>query len=110
MTRDAVDRGTCNTFYDRYIGPKRGGRRAMLTCVTTGRPRGVLFFPKDSGTDLEPDTPSVTKSWQDPPLLIYKDMNDKYSRGVFDGYYYAWGAAGQRRVGRATAATTAKIT
>ena len=30
----------------------------------------------------------VANSWEDPPLLLYKDINERYA-GAFDGFY-AW--------------------
>ncbi len=47
----------------------------------------IFIFPKESNTDWN-RIRQVTKSWPDPPLLIYKDMSDKYP-DAFDGYY-AW--------------------
>jgi hypothetical protein len=35
----------------------------------------------------------MTQAWPDPPLLIYKDQNDKYN-DMFDGYY-PWIHAGK---------------
>ena len=70
-------------LYDRYIGPHAGpSRNAYLRY--NGRPV-VFIFPKDSGTDWN-RIRRVTRSWPDPPLLIYKDLNAKYP-DAFDGYY-----------------------
>jgi hypothetical protein len=72
-------------LYDRYISPQAGeARNAYLRY--NGRPV-IFIFPKDSNTDWN-RIRQVTRSWPDPPLLIYKDMNDKYPE-AFDGYY-AW--------------------
>jgi hypothetical protein len=72
-------------LYDRYIGPNAGETRNAYLRYK-GRPV-IFIFPKDSGTDWD-RIRQITKSWQDPPLLIYKDMNAKYPN-AFDGYY-AW--------------------
>lgn len=72
-------------LFDRYIGPNAGPTRNAYLRYH-GRPV-VFIFPKDSGTDWN-HIREVTKSWPDPPLLIYKDANDKYP-DAFDGYY-AW--------------------
>jgi len=72
-------------LFDRYIGPNAGPtRNAYLRYY--GRPV-VFIFPKDAQTDWN-RVREVTKSWPDPPLLIYKDQNPKYP-DAFDGYY-AW--------------------
>lgn len=72
-------------LFDRYIGPNAGpSRNAYLRY--NGRPV-VFIFPKDSGTDWD-RVRQVTRSWPDPPLLIYKDLNAKFP-DAFDGYY-AW--------------------
>jgi hypothetical protein len=72
-------------LYDRYIGAQAGPSRSAYLRYK-GRPV-IFIFPKDSGTDWN-RIRQVTQSWPDPPLLIYKDMNDKYPN-AFDGYY-AW--------------------
>ena len=72
-------------LFDRYIGPNAGPTRNAYLRYN-GRPV-VFIFPKDSQTDWN-RVRQVTKSWPDPPLLIYKDENDKYP-DAFDGYY-AW--------------------
>jgi len=72
-------------LFDRYIGPNAGPtRNAYLRYY--GRPV-VFIFPKDAQTDWN-RVRQVTKSWPDPPLLIYKDQSPKYP-DAFDGYY-AW--------------------
>ena len=71
-------------LYDRYIGPAADTRNAYLRY--NGHPV-IFIFPKDSGTDWN-RIRQITRSWQDPPLLIYKDYNSKYP-DAFDGYY-AW--------------------
>jgi hypothetical protein len=72
-------------LFDRYIGPNAGPTRSAYLRYN-GRPV-VFIFPKESQTDWN-KVRQVTKSWPDPPLLIYKDQNDKYP-DAFDGYY-AW--------------------
>lgn len=72
-------------LFDRYIGPHAGPTREAYLRYN-GRPV-VFIFPKESQTDWN-RVRQVTKSWPDPPLLIYKDQNDKYP-DAFDGYY-AW--------------------
>ena len=66
-------------LYDRYIGPNAGPTRNAYLRYN-GRPV-VFIFPKDSGTDWN-RMRQMTKSWSDPPLLIYKDINNKYPGGV----------------------------
>jgi glycosyl hydrolase family 99 len=72
-------------LFDRYIGPNAGPTRSAYLRYN-GRPV-VFIFPKESQTDWN-RIRQVTKSWPDPPLLIYKDQNDRYP-DAFDGYY-AW--------------------
>lgn len=77
--------------YDRYIGPQAGpSRRSYLRYE--GRP--VLFiFPKTDKTDWR-RVRQVTQSWEDPPLLIMKDLGTPYP-DAFDGFY-AWVNPGSR--------------
>jgi hypothetical protein len=70
-------------LFDRYIGPNADPSRSAYLRYY-GRPV-IFIFPKDSGTDWD-RVRQVTKSWPDPPLLIYKDVNSKYP-DAFDGYY-----------------------
>ncbi len=72
-------------LYDRYIGPNAGATRDAYLRYN-GHPV-IFIFPKDSGTDWN-RIRQITRSWEDPPLLIYKDMSPKYPQ-AFDGYY-AW--------------------
>ena len=72
-------------LYDRYISPQAGPSRSAYLRYN-GKPV-IFIFPKDSNTDWN-RIRQVTRSWPDPPLLIYKDMSDKYP-DAFDGYY-AW--------------------
>ncbi len=71
--------------YDRYIGPNAGpSRRAYLRY--NGRPV-IFIFPKDGNADWN-RVRQVANSWEDPPLLIYKDINTRYLN-AFDGFF-AW--------------------
>jgi len=71
--------------YDRYIGPNAiPSRHAYLRY--NGRPV-IFIFPKEGSTDWN-HIRDVVNSWEDPPLLIFKDINTRYA-SVFDGFY-AW--------------------
>jgi len=77
--------------YDRYMGPQAPGSAAYLRY--DGRPM-IFIFPKINQTDWN-RVRQVTQGWQDPPLLIMKDIDEQYAND-FDGFY-AWinpGAAG----------------
>jgi hypothetical protein len=91
---EAADRGGATTdvvitelqyLYDRHIGPKAGGEREAYLRYG-GRPV-IFIFPKTAETDWN-RVRRETQSWAEPPLLIYKDQNEKFP-GAFDGYY-AW--------------------
>lgn len=70
-------------LYDKYISANAGpSREAYLRY--NGKPV-IFIFPKDASTDWN-KIRQVTQGWPDPPLLIYKDMNDKYPN-AFDGSY-----------------------
>jgi hypothetical protein len=75
---------------DRYIGP-----HAMVTHDSylryNGRPI-IFIFPKGQHTDWN-RVRQTTNSWEDPPLLIFKDINQKYAN-AFDGFY-AWVSPGK---------------
>ncbi len=76
--------------YDRYIGPNANpSRKAYLHY--NGRPV-IFIFPKDGNTDWN-RVRQVADSWQDPPLLIYKDINSRYL-SAFDGFF-AWVSPGR---------------
>ena len=89
--------------YDRYIGPHAvGSRSAYLRSSgkpgTDGKPV-IFIFPKGGDTDWN-RVRQMMNSWEDPPLIIYKDANTKYANS-FDGFY-AWvspGAQGWSRDG-----------
>src|SRR5512146_37846 len=70
-------------LYDHYIGPHAPAWRSAYLRYR-GRPV-IFIFPKGSGTDWN-RVRRLTQSWDDPPLLFYKDPEAKYN-GAFDGYY-----------------------
>jgi len=72
-------------LYDRYISA-RGGPSRLAYLRYNGRPV-IFIFPKDSATDWN-RIREITRSWPDPPVLIYKDQSTKYP-DAFDGFY-AW--------------------
>lgn len=70
-------------LYDKYISPSAGpSREAYLRY--NGRPV-IFIFPKNASTDWN-RVREITQGWPDPPVLIYKDINQKYPN-AFDGYY-----------------------
>lgn len=69
-------------LYDKYISPDAPSRDAYLRY--NGRPV-IFIFPKDASTDWG-RVREATKRWPDPPLLLYKDMSEKYLN-AFDGFY-----------------------
>lgn len=71
--------------YDRYIGPNAIPSRSSYLRYN-GRPV-IFIFPKVAETNWQ-QVRQVVNSWEDPPLLIFKDINTKYAN-VFDGFY-AW--------------------
>jgi hypothetical protein len=71
--------------YDRYIGPHAAVTRESYLRYN-GRPV-IFIFPKARGTDWN-KVRRMTQSWDDPPLLIYENINEKYA-GAFDGFF-AW--------------------
>jgi hypothetical protein len=78
--------------YDRYIGPHADATRSAYLRYD-GHPV-IFIFPKGGDTDWN-RIRQLANTWEDPPLLIYQDVNTKYL-GAFDGFY-AWvqpGAAG----------------
>jgi hypothetical protein len=82
--------------YDHYIGPKAPTRSAYLRF--DGHPL-IFIFPKGSFTDWNRVRQAVN-SWDEQPLLIYKDFPGKYIK-AFDGFY-AWvnpGKEGWQRAG-----------
>jgi hypothetical protein len=70
--------------YDHYIGPKAPTTNAYLRF--NGHPL-IFIFPKGSFTDWNRVRQAVN-SWDEQPLLIYKDIPSKYLQD-FDGFY-AW--------------------
>ncbi len=82
-TEDAIN--DLQYAYDHYIGPSASvPSNAYLRYE--GRPL-VFIFPKGGNTDWNRVRQSLNH-WQMPPLLIYKDINQKYEN-AFDGFY-AW--------------------
>lgn len=77
--------------YRLYIGPTAPGRDAYVRYQ--GRPV-IFIFPKRGHTDWARVRQAVN-SWDQPPLLIYKDNPPDQYAGVFDGYY-AWVNAGPK--------------
>ncbi|HYE25397.1 MAG TPA: endo-1,3-alpha-glucanase family glycosylhydrolase [Clostridia bacterium] len=71
--------------YDRYIGPHAQVPNTSYLRYN-GRPV-VFIFPKGTNTDWARVRQAV-QSWEDPPLLIYKDVHEKW-KDAFDGFY-AW--------------------
>lgn len=83
--------------YDRYIGPHALASRSAYLRYN-GRPV-IFIFPKDGATDWK-TIRQMVNSWEDPPLLIMKDINQAYPN-AFDGFY-AWvhpGSGGWKRDG-----------
>ncbi len=70
--------------YDHYIGPKAATRTAYLRF--NGHPL-IFIFPKGTFTDWNRVRQTVN-SWDEQPLLIYKDIPNRYPQ-AFDGFY-AW--------------------
>jgi hypothetical protein len=84
--------------YDRYIAPQAGAWRSAYLRYE-GKPI-IFIFPKTHKTDWS-RVRQVTQSWEDPPLLIMKDLDTKYP-DAFDGFY-AWvnpGVKGWQHDGR----------
>jgi hypothetical protein len=71
--------------YDRYISPHADASRAAY--LRYDEHPVIFIFPKTNETDWN-RVRQVTRSWEDPPLLIMKDINQQYA-GAFDGFY-AW--------------------
>ena len=71
--------------YDRYIGPNAVASKSAYLRYN-GHPV-IFIFPKEGSTDWG-RIRQVVNTWEDPPLLIYKDINQRWAN-VFDGFY-AW--------------------
>jgi hypothetical protein len=71
--------------YDRYIGPHAVPSRSAYLRYD-GHPL-IFIFPKGGHTDWA-RVHQVVNSWDDPPLLIYKDPHPNLVNS-FDGFY-AW--------------------
>lgn len=83
--------------YDRYLSPHATEPRESLLRYN-GRPL-IFIFPKTSATDWN-RIRQMVNSWEDPPLLIFKDTGTRYPN-AFDGFY-AWvnpGRGGWKRDG-----------
>ena len=77
--------------YVRYIGPAASyPREAYLS--HQGRPV-IFIFPKTGRTDWKRVKDSLA-DWEQKPILVYKDRNQKYD-DAFDGYY-AWVHPGEK--------------
>ncbi len=77
--------------YKQYIGPGAPGRDAYV--LYNGRPV-IFIFPKRGHTDWDRVRQQVN-TWENPPILIYKDKYpDQYAKD-FDGQY-AWVHPGQK--------------
>jgi hypothetical protein len=71
--------------YDRYISSHaQVSNNSYLRF--NGKPV-IFIFPKGPNTDWKRVRQAV-QSWEDPPLLIMKDINEKW-KDAFDGFY-AW--------------------
>jgi hypothetical protein len=71
--------------YGHYIGPNTAAAREAYLYYQ-GRPL-IFIFPKGGHTDWN-RVHQVVNSWEDPPLLIFKDVSPEYAN-AFDGFY-AW--------------------
>jgi len=71
--------------YDKYVGPNAVPSRSAYLRYN-GKPV-IFIFPKEGNTDWK-HIRDVVNSWEDPPLLIFKDINTRYPN-AFDGFY-AW--------------------
>lgn len=83
--------------YDRYISPHAIEPRESYLRYN-GRPL-IFIFPKTHTTDWN-RVRQMVNSWENPPLLIFKDFHTKYVKD-FDGFY-AWvnpGRGGWKRDG-----------
>lgn len=77
-------------LYDRYVGPHAIVNRSSYLRYN-GRPM-IFIFPKGGHTDWDRVRQTVN-SWEDPPLLIFKDISERYAKD-FDGFY-AWVSPGK---------------
>lgn len=76
--------------YDRYIGPNAVESRSAYLRYN-GRPV-IFIFPKDGNTDWK-RVRQMVNSWEDRPLLIFKDIHPTLVSD-FDGFY-AWVSPGR---------------
>ena len=77
--------------YDHYIGPQATTPRDSYLTYD-GRPM-IFIFPKGGNADWERVRQAVN-SWENPPLLIFKDIHPQLAN-VFDGFY-AWVSPGKQ--------------
>ncbi|MGC2110246.1 MAG: endo-1,3-alpha-glucanase family glycosylhydrolase [Candidatus Korobacteraceae bacterium] len=77
--------GDLRYAYQHYIGPNAAVPRDSYLRYN-GRPM-IFIFPKGSRVDWNRVRQTVN-GWDDPPLLIFKDINQQYAE-AFDGFY-AW--------------------
>ena len=77
--------------YDHYIGAHAVVARQAYMHYQ-GRPM-IFIFPKNGHTDWHRVRQAVN-AWDDPPLLIFKDIPAEYAN-AFDGFY-AWVNPGQQ--------------
>ncbi len=77
--------------YDRYISSHAQVPNTSYLRLN-GRPV-IFIFPKGPNTDWKRVRQTV-QSWEDPPLLIMKDINEKW-KDAFDGFY-AWVQPGKK--------------
>jgi hypothetical protein len=82
-TEDTIN--DLNYAYEHYIRP-RSQRSADAYLRYNGRPV-IFIFPKGGHTDWR-RVRSTVNSWNDPPILLYKDVDPRVA-GDFDGFY-AW--------------------
>jgi len=76
--------------YDRYIGPNAVRSRSAYLRYN-GHPV-IFIFPKSTNADWK-RIHDLVNSWEDPPLLIFKDIRPRYAKD-FDGFY-AWVSPGR---------------
>ena len=87
-TRDTIQ--DLQYAYERYISPNSQANDSYLRY--NGRPV-IFIFPKGGSTDWRKVREAVN-AWADPPVLLYKDVNQQYLN-EFDGFY-AWVHPGRK--------------
>ena len=76
--------------YEHYLGPRAVVPRDSYLRFD-GRPM-IFIFPKGGHTNWN-QVHQAVNSWEEQPLLIYKDINHQYAN-AFDGFY-AWVSPGK---------------